>query len=562
MWTLLLACARPDPQPSGETGTTDSSGPTESTPTDTTPTESTPADDTATTPTDSTDSFPTDPAWRSALYPEDWTPGDPDGDGWFLHDFSYAGYHASEAPIPEVAGPVVELEAYGGDPTGAADSADAFDAALAALPDGGVLHLGAGTWRFDRALEIRTPGVVVRGDGADRSFVYFTRVDGLDYGANLAFRGAPASGADRPLAVEADAPDTTLTLADASGLAVGDEVVVGWTITPEFVEEHGMTGTWTEFVGEWRPFFRRTLTAVDVASGRVTLDVPVRYPMRLRDGASLRTLGGQLTEVGLEDLALSNAQDTEVAWASTQVHLVLFDGVKDGWVRRVVSWASPWSTSSDGRHLVSGGIKIDQSRRVTVSEVTLEDPEHRGDGGNGYLFEISRSNEILTMDSVARQGRHNFIQNWDFGTSGCVWLRVRSEEGNCRLADWDPIGWTCYSEYHHSLAMANLVDDSELADGWQGVNRQTESSGAGHAATQDVFWNVRGPGYLRSLQYGAGYVVGTLDLDLHTDPEEPAWNDPGEGTAPVDWVEGVDAAATLEPASLFEDQLGRRLGAR
>jgi len=562
MWMLLLAaCTDPEAAPEKDSEGVDS--PADSPPTETTPTDSTgTGDDTSTTtePTDST--VPTDPTWRSALYPEDWTPGDADGDGWFLHDFSYAGYRASEEELPDVSGPLVDLEAFGGDPTGAADSSAAFADALAALPTGGVLHLGAGTWRFDASLEVRTSGVVIRGEGSDRTFVRFTDITGLDYGANLGFRGSLESGVELLLAADAASPDTRLQLVGTEGLAPGDEVLVGWTITEDFVDEHGMTGIWTEFNGEWRPFFRRTLTAVDASTGTVEVDVPVRYPTRTRDGASVRRVEGYLTEVGLEDLALGNAQDTAVAWDSTQVHLVLFDGVKDGWVRRVASWASDPSGDSDGRHLVSGGIKVDQSRRITISEVTMENPEHRGDGGNGYLFEISRSNEILTVDSVAREGRHNFIQNWDFGTSGCVWLRVSSEDGNCRLADWDPIGWTCYSEYHHSLAMANLVDDSDTDDGWQGVNRQTESSGAGHAATQSVFWNLRGPGYLRSLQYGAGYVVGTRDLELQTDPEAWDWNDAGEGTEPADWVEGQDAGDTLDPPSLFEDQLERRMGAR
>ena len=39
-------------------------------------------------------------AWRSALYPENWTPDFKGAEGRFLHDFSYAGYHKGEVPIP------------------------------------------------------------------------------------------------------------------------------------------------------------------------------------------------------------------------------------------------------------------------------------------------------------------------------------------------------------------------------------------------------------------------------------------------------------------------------
>src|SRR5690625_384197 len=38
--------------------------------------------------------------WRSALYPIDWHPDMRDEAGRFLHDFSYAGYHAGERPLP------------------------------------------------------------------------------------------------------------------------------------------------------------------------------------------------------------------------------------------------------------------------------------------------------------------------------------------------------------------------------------------------------------------------------------------------------------------------------
>ena len=117
---------------------------------------------------------------------------------------------------------------------------------------------------------------------------------------------------------------------------------------------------------------------------------------------------------------------------------------------------------------------------------------------------------------------------------------------------------TGLSEYHHSLATANLVDSSILDDGWAALNRGDWSTGAGHSATECVFWNVTGEGALRSYQYGHGYVIGTSpDLDVRT--SLPALMSPG--TEPEDWVEGLGEADTLVPSSLYEDQLARRLGA-
>lgn len=508
------------------------------------------------------DSAGTDTApdtWRSTLYPEDWTADapDPDGDGSYLQDYSYAGYHASEGDIPVVAGPYYNVDDYGADPTGTLDSTAAIQAAIDAASAGGVVNFGAGIYRADGTLSVTNDGTVLRGQGAASTQLYFTKSSGMDFSAHLTFAGSLTEGSDHPFTADADPLATTLYL-DSTDFAVGDEVLVGWTITDDFIAEHSMTGVWTEFNGEWRGFFRRTVTAV--ATGELTLDVPLRYSAKMRDGASVRAATGYLSECGIEDIAISNAQDWDVAWTTNQVHAVWFSQVKDCWMRGVESFASPYVTDGTGTHLISSGVLVNQSRRVTIADTTLSNAAHRGDGGNGYLFEVRQSNEILTRDSVATDGRHSFIQNWDFGTSGCVWLRVTSQGGNCRLADWDPIGYACYSEYHHSLAMANLVDDSDVLDGWQGVNRQTESSGAGHAATESAYWNIRGPGYLRSLQYGNGYVVGTQDLEIHIDPTEWDWNNSGEFTEPQDWLEGEDLAGTLEPASLFEDQLARRLG--
>jgi hypothetical protein len=226
--------------------------------------------------------------------------------------------------------------------------------------------------------------------------------------------------------------------------------------------------------------------------------------------------------------------------------------VKDAWARGLVTFASP--LSSDGGHVQSGGIYVSASKRVTVADTTVERAQNRLSGGNGYLFELQQSSEVLVRDAVGRRGRHNFIQNWDFQTNGCVFLRVTSLDG---AADHGFVNLPALSEFHHSLAAANLIDGSTSNDGWGAVNRGSESSGAGHSATENVFWNLRG-GIVRSLQFGWGYVIGTTDAQVFTGLSDVAGR--AVGTAPEDWVEGRDQGATLWPESLYEDQLQRRRG--
>ncbi|MCA9661953.1 MAG: hypothetical protein KC486_26680 [Myxococcales bacterium] len=508
-------------------------------------------------------------AWRSDLYPEDWTPELEDGEGRFLHDFSYAGYRGGGVELArELPALTIDLVAdHGADPSGESDASPALQAAIDAAADAGgaIITIPAGLFRLDAPVSVSASKIVLRGEGADASRLWMTASAGMSNKSHVTFRGALSYGDDAPLVADAAARAFTVEVADASGLAPGDDVVIGWTITAEFIAEHGMSGVWMAFNGDWQPFFWRTVVAVDTAADPdvITLDVPLRYPAKTRDGASLRAVSGYLREVGVENLGVADATAWEQAWEEDQIHAIELDGVVDGWVRGVASFPSPGAPSDGlgvGRHLQSGGLIVRRSKRVTVADSHLALPENRGGGGNGYLFEVRQSSEILFRDLLGEAGRHNFIQNWGFGATGIVWLRIHSKDGIAVPLKGADVGLTGFSEFHHSLATANLIDQSTIDDGWGAVNRGDYSTGAGHSATQSVLWNSDGSGILRSRQFGHGYVIGpapSLKVETSLDLLD------GLGTEPEDWVEGPgdpDKAGALEPASLYEDQLARRLG--
>lgn len=500
--------------------------------------------------------------WRSSLYPEDWTPAFEDAEGRFLHDFSYAGFQYGEAPA---AGPLPVLDAvttFGADPAGALDSTAAVQMALgeAAQNGGGIVWLPEGQYRFDGVLTVSSSDVVLRGAGPDKTRLWFTKTEGMSDTAHILFDAPVTVDLETQLAADGVSRKAAIQVADASGFAPGDDVTIGFVITAEFIEEHGMTGTWEAFNGTWQPFFRRTIQSVDTASSPpvITLDVPLRYPVKVRDMASVRRETGLLSGVGVESLSLANAASWDAAWAVTRNHVIEIAHAKDSFVREVASFVSPGAPAQGdgaGAHLLSGGILVRESKRITIEQSAMSDPQNRGPGGNGYLFEIQRSNEVLIADSAGVGGRHNFIQNWGFGTTGCVLLRVLSQEGKAFVDKDTSVGFTSYSELHHSLATANLVDSSVFDDGFSAVNRNGESTGAGHTGTQNVFWNVGGGGMLRSLQFGWGYVMGTMGLAVVTESPLPL----GAGTEPTDLVEGQGRGQDLVPVSLYEDQRKRRL---
>ena len=77
--------------------------------------------------------------WRSALYPENWTPGYSINNGTqYIQDFSYAGYEKGEKALPTtMSGMTANVLDYGADKTGGNDSTTAIQNAINAVQNAG-----------------------------------------------------------------------------------------------------------------------------------------------------------------------------------------------------------------------------------------------------------------------------------------------------------------------------------------------------------------------------------------------------------------------------------------
>ncbi len=541
--------------------------PVDTLPVDTLPVDTLPVDAATALDGGSADGAP----WQSVLVKEGWHPV-PGPAGERLIDYSWAGYHNGAAPLPQPTTPAVSVLAHGADASGATDSTAAIQAAIDAVAQlgGGVVALPAGTFRVDGTLLVTASGTVLRGAGPAQTRLWFTKHVGMSHKAHLTFRGQPKVDLVAPAHLPPGStsgpsdlwPGYHVNLPPKPTLQKGDELALTVLITPGFVADHGMTGTWKAFNGKRVRFWRSRVTKLTPSwHGSTVVGRAPGFPGKVtyRDKPQLERVTGYLSECGVEELSVGNAVDWDDAWAQNQVRAIGFEGVRDCWARNVHSFDPPGPKQEGhmpGAHLQSSGIVISDSTRVTVQGCHLQRAQHRGGGGNGYLFEIRQSTHVLTRDCIGQQGRHNFIQNWGFGTAGCVWTGLLSEGGKAMISKDVAFAPTAFSEFHHSLAMFNLVEDSVLNDGWASRNRGDWSSGAGHTATQNTLWNVRGTGVVISRNFGHGYVVGTgPKLQVSTAVNKTD----GAGTAPEDWVEGQGQAATLTPQSLWASQRKHRL---
>jgi hypothetical protein len=520
--------------------------------------------------------------WRSALYPADWKPGFTDGQGRFLHDFSYAGYHRGEIEIPRREGEVIDVTAapYSADPTGKTDATAAIQAALdaAAAKGGGIVFLPAGTYSItppegkDVALRVEGDNLVLRGAGVDKTFLvnqsYVMRNKTVISvkAANAAWWVGEAKGGNFTKA-SSDIPggSKVIPLEDVTKLKVGDAIVLRNEPTEEFIAELGMTGKWSAKNLKNRALvFLRRVTAIHEVAKTIAIDVPTRYDLKTRDNAMIVKMGGKLiTETGLEDFSLGMKEHPGEGWGEDdqgvegtaaydvhQSHAIVFESAENCWMRRVNSFAPEGNAPSV--HILSNGVKFGRSRNITFTECDWRHAQYKGGGGNGYLYTF-HGNDCLIRDSRAEAGRHNF----DFGfmsSTGNVIHNCYSKDG--RLG----------SDFHMLFSVANLFDNVTCDGDFLEARYRPFGGSPVHGVTtsQTVFWNTKGERYtaspfefngkmhdrpqvlIWSEQFGNGYVIGTRG--------------PANKVKSSNFVEGAGKGDTLEPASLYADQLKRRLG--
>jgi hypothetical protein len=530
--------------------------------------------------------------WRSVLYPEvGYNPALPDlTTEKVLQDFSFAGYRRGEEAVPDVTSPVFDVtsEPYHADKNGVADATAAIQAAIndAGLAGGGVVYLPAGTYWLtvpeeeSQALLLNQPGVVLRGAGRGQTFL-LNATTVMRGKSVIRIQGSNDTGFwaegthSTPLAADLLRSVREIPVASVNGFAPGDTVVIRNTIGDDWINEQKESG-WLGFGASLRGLaYRRTVLAVDVATNTLTVDAPIRYALKLRDSARVvRLAAAPLAGVGLEDFSFGNVQHPGTSWLEEDyltpgtpghdVHgsyFIRVNNTRDSWVRRLSSFQATGNTST--AHILSGGMSIRESTHVTIEDCNFQRPQYGGGGGNGYLFLLANSAEVLLQRCEARFSRHGFSIS-GIGASGNVLHDcLDADTGRATGATGSYTTGGQGSDHHMHFSQANLHDRCTGENSWFEARYRPHGSDPKHnlTAVHSVFWNIRGTGssggaVVRSEQAGHGYVIGTWGNRSGVDRPRAAVS----RTDPIDHLEGPGLGQTLEPQSLFLDQRALRLG--
>ncbi|MCB1008389.1 MAG: hypothetical protein KDB94_05770 [Acidobacteria bacterium] len=448
-------------------------------------------------------------------------------------DFSFAGYHFGERPLPEV--PVVaDVRDFGAVGDGVADDSDAFVAALAATRDGALL-VPPGRYRLRQVLRFERSGVVLRGAGPGKSVLYIepTLCDVLGEGSHggpcgwswgggfLMAEGRFAPGERLAAVVDpARRGARELRVSDPSPFAPGRLV--------RLVESENETGSLTLHLHAGNPLkgpckvnrpgnplVDRLLRVVSVEGDRVLFDRPLRVDVRAEWRPELRSFEPGLEEIGIEHLTVEFPLVPYRGHHKEIGHNAIFlQDVWNSWVRdvEVVNF--------------DNGVHFHFARNTTGAGIVA-----RGRGGH-YSLSIRGSHDSLFSDFWLETDSVHDLSNALLG-NGNVYAHGRGVEVNF--------------DHHRHAPFDNLYTDIDVGDSWQSRRIwKTSPTASGHVTgARETFWGV-GPRILgESLPaWPAMTVVGALE-------GSPA------ARAAGGWFEPV---ADLRPADLYRAQLARRLG--
>jgi hypothetical protein len=533
-------------------------------------------------------------AFRSTLYPTNWTSptvasANLETDK-LIQDFSYAGYRAGEQPIPNVVAPIfnVTMPPYGADSTGVTNATVAIQSAINAAQSagGGVVFLPTGLYSVSPqgansyALQINAANVVLRGAGPNATFLLNTSTN-MRSKSIILMTGPSAAGfyssgaASTAISQDLPGPTREIPVTSTSGFATGQWVVVRADCTDAWITEHGEPD-WIGYGSNLRgvAYFRRVVS-VSAISNTITINAPTRYYLKIRDNARVvRLSSAPLLNCGLENFSIGNLQHHGPGWGEDdytvvgtgayEVHdsfAIRIVRARDCWMRNLATFQPASNTNT--AHLLSNGILINECSQLTLTNVSFARTQYGGGGGNGYLYRLQNANDCLLDNCRATFTRHGFVLS-HMASSGNVYHGCTEQDTGRQTGDTGSQSTSgANSDHHMHFSHANLVDAC-TADG-SGFEARYRPYGSAPlhnlTAAHSVFWNTRGigsgPSYaVQSEQSRYGYVIGTRGT--RTGVSLSTYG--GTKCNPADHVEGMAQGDSLEPFSLYEDQLKRRLG--
>ena len=454
----------------------------------------------------------------------------PNGDR--IPDYSYCGYKASEAAIPDLlADPsvtVVRVRPSGGDDTMRIQDALDYVGGLPLRADGfrGVVLLEPGRFDLAGSLRIYHSGVVLRGSGS-LATTLFAAGTGRETVVRVAGRDDAEEGAALPIRTDyLPVNASTVPLPAGHGLHAGDRVRVTRPATQEWIrllgaDRLGMSADYQHWLwtpGDFDLVFDRTVVAADAES--ITLDAPLPMAFDARYGGGTvapYTWPGRISQVGVENLRIVSdchprrPKDEDHRWMA-----LTFENVEDAWARRIVA-----------EHFVSSLAAVwETARRVTVEDCKNLAPVGEIGGYRRLAFQ-TLGQQTLFQRCWSEEGWHDFSVG-PLAAGPNAFVQCWAE----RPHSWSGAlgGWSCGTLFDRTTVASAPIKFTNL---------YLENAGGNWASANALCWMCRTP-----------------ELHLEDPPLAHNW---AFGTSGQSYGAGSHGEHKLnEPDCLYYYQLSRR----
>ncbi len=483
-----------------------------------------------------------------------------------IPDFSHAGYKGGGVAIPTV--PIkATVWPILGDNTNHIQKI--IDSVSALSPDAygfrGVILLKMGHYELHKPINIKTSGVVLRGEGmGDTGTILFGKIPVPEEGAARRFRRPALINieGEKSITVQEDLKiritsdyvpvgATKVTVTSSKNLKKGDKVIVRRIGNADWIKAIGLD-TATVGRNRWRPFditYDRTI--VEVNGNTVTIDAPIftAIDKRWGGGEIMKYQDERIEQVGIENLRGVSEYDPSVRtrnygnmdrdkldpkfqyqgdeYFSDENHYFNFINISNA--------KNVWVRNMSALHFGGSVIQANAGTKyITVQDCESREPVSMRWGGRRFTFQMN-GQFCLVQRCLSQKGRHSFV------------LQGSEASGNVYL-ECTAINPYSSSEPHNHWANGVLYDNVKApltARFWDYI--------IGWAGANIVFWNCEGDFLIQSPPTATNYSFGHIGVNAVV--FNAALQDL---TKPNGHVESMDKHVT--PRSLYLTQLKERLG--
>ena len=484
----------------------------------------------------------THPAWvvaqqYSALWGqhgEAWQPGSR------LPDFSYAGYHYGEDPLPKVA-TVLNIKDFGAIGDGLHDDTEAMLKALDQLENGALL-LPEGTYRITQVIRITKPNVVIRGEGMDKTTLFFPQyLNDLEPNWGSTTEGRPTSNyawSGGFIRVEgeyerekldditqpAQRGEHTLTVA-TDNLSAGQWIEIQMQDDSTHSMLNHLYADDPASVVRWGRVHHTNFTAriENIRGKTITLNRPLRFDLRPEWQPAIYTYQPTVTEVGIEGLTMEfPVEPYQGHFTELGFNGITLGDVAHCWIKNIRFKNADSGIFLNGQFCTIDGVLYESDRD--------KEPQRQSTGHHGIY--ISDNDNVFNRFVFKTKFIH------DISVSHCA--------GNVIS---DGAGVDICFDHHKRAPYANLFTNIHLGEG----SRMWQSGGGGelgrHTAAWATFWNIRAN---RPLAWKDGFGPDLVNLVGLTT------NLPSETQTEGLWFEAI-SPNQLYPQNLHQAQLNQRL---